>query len=96
MFRELGDSATVYKCHFGLGLLYQKERHTALAQTSFEAALDVARQLRDRGKEADTLKEIAQVVRTLTYTPYCALSCPIMFEVLGHIACTLILTANTG
>ncbi len=59
--RELGDSAIVYRCHLVLGLLHQKERHTSLALGSFQAALTVARQLRDRGKEAGALKEIAQV-----------------------------------
>ena len=51
----------MYRCHFVLGFLYQKERQASLAQASFQAALTVARQLRDRHKEAETLKEIAQV-----------------------------------
>ena len=59
--RELGDSMTVYQCHFVLGTLHQKERHTSSALDCFKRALAVARELRDRTKEADTLREMAQV-----------------------------------
>ena len=59
--RELGDSVTVYQCHFVLAGLHQKERHAPLALRSFQAALALARELRDRGKEAEMLREIAQV-----------------------------------
>lgn len=60
--RELGDSVTVYQCHFELGTLHQKEHHTSSALDCFEQAVTVARDLRDRKKEADTLREMAQVL----------------------------------
>lgn len=59
--RELGDSVTVYQCHFVLGSLHQKERHASSAMGCFQRALTVARELRDRQKEAGTLREMAQV-----------------------------------
>jgi len=57
-FRELGDSATVFRCHFGLGSLHLRERHPAMAVSCFREALAVAR---GQENKADVLREMAQV-----------------------------------
>lgn len=61
ILRELGDSVTMYQCHFVLAGLHQRGRHASLALDSLQAALAISRELRDRVKETDTLKELAVV-----------------------------------
>ncbi len=51
----------MFQCHFDLGHLHLKERHTSHALSSFQAALVIARELRNRRQEAETLQEMAQV-----------------------------------
>ena len=58
--RELGDSATVFRCHYSLGSLHVKERHPAMAVSCFKEALVVASEPADK---ADVLREMAQVGR---------------------------------
>lgn len=65
--RELSDSGTVYRCHFVVGCLLHREHHNTQARDSFQAALAAARQLRDRHKEVEALKELAQVGYVRTY-----------------------------
>lgn len=59
--RELGDSVTVYQCHVVLAGLHQRGHHASLSLGSLKAALGVARELRDKMKEVDTLRELAMV-----------------------------------
>ena len=60
--RELGDSATVFQCHYDLGSLHLKERHPTLAVHCFEEALTVARSQRNVQFESETLREMGQVL----------------------------------
>ena len=55
------DSATIYQCHSSLGSLHMLENHAHLALPSFQRALTVASELRNRQYEMATLGEMAQV-----------------------------------
>ena len=62
--RELGDKVTLYQCHSVLASLNRKGRkdhHIASALSNWQAALGIARELRDKAREADTLRELALV-----------------------------------
>ena len=59
--RELGESVTAYQCHLDLGLLHLQEHHTSLALESFQEALKLAREMKSREKESETLREVAHV-----------------------------------
>lgn len=94
-FRELGDSATVFRCHFGLGSLHLRECHPAMAVSCFREALAVAR---GQENKADVLREMAQVrgASRANVCSYLILNCQQRSNLLGshHLPQAYLLMPN--
>lgn len=59
--RELGDSETIFQCHFDLGSLHLRKGQPTHALHSFQEALSLAVELKNAIFEADCHRELAQV-----------------------------------